>query len=178
MVEEATAAAAAVAADADAEADKGSRRTVTAPRAGERSIVVIVVVAVVDVVIVVVEDDLLGAPPSCPRIRSRTLGKHQILFSCHGTPGQPITPGRCRSRTPRTIIYARKDASARLCPRPRDFSSGVTLPSTRRTECSFPEVAPRVAPCDLQWIRAVSASGWRTVTVQSFFWSSMDLCKG
>lgn len=78
VVEDATAAAADATA-ADAEADEGSRgpRTVTAPRAGDRSIVV--------VVIVVVEDDLLGAPPSCPRIRSRTLGRHQILFNCHRT---------------------------------------------------------------------------------------------
>lgn len=88
----AAAAAAAAAADTDAEAD-GSRRTVTAPRAGERSIVNDVVVFVVG--IVVVEDDLLGAPPSCPRIRSRTLGRHQILFVCHRTvvrlpPGIPL----------------------------------------------------------------------------------------
>lgn len=79
VAEDATAAAAA--AETDAEAEEGSRRTVTAPRAGERSIVVVVFV----VAIVVVEDDLLGAPPSCPRIRSRTLGRHQILFVCHRT---------------------------------------------------------------------------------------------
>lgn len=68
-------------ADAEAEAEEGSLRTVTAPRAGERSIVVVVFVDA----IVVLEDDLLGAPPSCPRIRSRTLGRHQILFVCHRT---------------------------------------------------------------------------------------------
>lgn len=79
----AAAAAAAAAAETDAEAEEGSRRTVTAPRAGDRSIVAVVVVVVV--AIVVVEDDLLGAPPSCPRIRSRTLGRHQILFVCHRT---------------------------------------------------------------------------------------------
>jgi len=78
----AAAAAAAAAAETDAEAEEGFRRTVTAPRAGERSIVVVVVFVVA---IVVVEDDLLGAPPSCPRIRSRTLGRHQILFVCHRT---------------------------------------------------------------------------------------------
>ena len=87
VAEDATAAAAA-AAETDAEAE-GSRRTVMAPRAGERSIdaVVAVVFAVFAVVvaIVVVEDDLLGAPPSCPRIRSRTLGRHQILFVSHRT---------------------------------------------------------------------------------------------
>jgi len=62
------------------EAEEGSRKTVTAPRAGERSIVV-----VVEAAIVVVEDDRLGAPASCPRIRSRTLGRHQILHTCHRT---------------------------------------------------------------------------------------------
>lgn len=79
VAEDATAAAAA--AETDAEAEEGSRRTVTAPRAGERSIVVVLFV----VAIVVAEDDLLGAPPSCPRIRSRTLGRHQILFVSHRT---------------------------------------------------------------------------------------------
>lgn len=85
VAEDATAAAAA-AAETDAEAE-GSRRTVIAPRAGERSIdaVVFVVFVVFVVAIVVVEDDLLGAPPSCPRIRSRTLGRHQILFVSHRT---------------------------------------------------------------------------------------------
>lgn len=108
VAEDATAAAAA--ADTDAEAD-GSRRTVTAPRAGERSIVNDVVVFVV--AIVVVEDDLLGAPPSCPRIRSRTLGRHQILFVCHRTvvrlpPGIPLQADgdlryRGRRESPRTL---------------------------------------------------------------------------
>lgn len=82
VAEDATAAAAA-AAETDAEAE-GSRRTVMAPRAGERSIDAVVFVVFV-VAIVVVEDDLLGAPPSCPRIRSRTLGRHQILFVSHRT---------------------------------------------------------------------------------------------
>lgn len=81
VVAEDTTAAAAAAAETDAEAEEGSRRTVTAPRAGERNIVAVFVAA-----IVVAEDDLLGAAPaSCPRIRSRTLGRHQILFVCHRT---------------------------------------------------------------------------------------------
>ena len=58
----------------DVEAEESWRTT----RAGERSIAV--------VVIVVVEDDLFGAPSSCPRIFSRTLGMHQILFGSHRTP--------------------------------------------------------------------------------------------
>ena len=58
----------------DVEAEESWRTT----RAGERSIVV--------VMIVVVEDDLFGAPSSCPRIFSRTLGMHQILFGSHRTP--------------------------------------------------------------------------------------------
>lgn len=58
----------------DVEAEESWRTT----RAGERSIVVDV--------IVVVEDDLLGAPSSWPRIFSRTLGMHQILFGSHRTP--------------------------------------------------------------------------------------------
>lgn len=67
LVEEAT-----VTSATDADAEEGSRRTLTAPRAGERSIVV-------------VEDDRLGGPPSCPTIRSRTLGRHQILHASHRT---------------------------------------------------------------------------------------------
>lgn len=82
VVAEDAIAAAAAAEGTDAEAE-GSRRTVTAPRAGERSIVLVAVVLAV--AIVVLEDDLLGAPPSCPRTRSRTLGRHQILFACHRT---------------------------------------------------------------------------------------------
>lgn len=79
---------------ADAEEEGGSLRTVTAaPRAGERSIIIVAVV-----VIVVVEDDLLGAPPSCPRIRSRTLGRHQILFDWHRTLWPAGTPGSSLSR--------------------------------------------------------------------------------
>lgn len=61
----------------DVEAEEESWRTT---RAGDRSIVV--------VVIVVVEDDLFGAPSSCPRTFSRTLGMHQILFGSHRTPGR------------------------------------------------------------------------------------------
>lgn len=94
------------------ETEEGSRRTgtVTAPRAGERSIV--------DVVIVVVEDDLLGAPPSCPRIRSRTLGRHQILSpDCHRSlpstcpSGTFPCPGACPPKSegdePRIILQGR-----------------------------------------------------------------------
>ena len=70
----------------DVEAEESWRTT----RAGERSIVV--------VVIVVVEDDLFGAPSSCPRIFSRTLGMHQILFGSHRTPAAtPIIAGCSRS---------------------------------------------------------------------------------
>lgn len=118
--EVATAAAAAADTDADAEAEAdGSRRTVTAPRAGERSIVNDVVVLVV--AIVVVEDDLLGAPPSCLRIRSRTLGRHQILFVCHRTvvrlpPGIPLEADddlryRGRRESPRALnnFFASED---------------------------------------------------------------------
>lgn len=104
----ATAVAVAAAAAAEAEADVGSRRTATAPRAGERSIVDVVVV------IVVVEDDLLGAPPSCPRIRSRTLGRHQILFASHRTTARNDRPDV--SRRERDFYAWKRSPSNRTIP--------------------------------------------------------------
>lgn len=86
----------------DVEAEESWRTT----RAGERSIVA--------VVIVVVDDDLFGAPSSCPRIFSRTLGMHQILFGSHRTPSATPIIAWCSPCVTTTILKLQPSASTTI----------------------------------------------------------------